>query len=313
MEPAQLIAQLASEDKVPVEAIRAARADRARMVPVFIEAIEQYASGTDRSTGDLIFFLFHLLGEWREKSAYRPLARLLRCPREDLPLGDAVTMTTHRVMAAVFDGDPTPLYEIILDPDADEFVRAMMFVALTMVTLNGELRRDEAVRFLRTCHSDLRPQDECYVWSGWQEAVAWLGLAEFKPLVEQIFARRFISPYWTEFRFFEEDLQAAMNDPAAMLKQRTGGPYTPFGDTIEELSDWYCFNREPERAGGFNGEPERVGGFNREPERVGGPALRMVQLPAGPAVNPHKNVGRNDPCPCGSGKKFKKCCLTAAA
>ncbi|MGX1319710.1 hypothetical protein AB7M17_003163 [Bradyrhizobium sp. USDA 377] len=25
-------------------------------------------------------------------------------------------------------------------------------------------------------------------------------------------------------------------------------------------------------------------------------------------VNSHK-VGRNDPCPCGSGKKFKKCCL----
>ena len=21
------------------------------------------------------------------------------------------------------------------------------------------------------------------------------------------------------------------------------------------------------------------------------------------------NPGRNDPCPCGSGKKFKKCCL----
>lgn len=23
------------------------------------------------------------------------------------------------------------------------------------------------------------------------------------------------------------------------------------------------------------------------------------------------SVGRNDPCPCGSGKKFKKCCLFA--
>jgi uncharacterized protein YecA (UPF0149 family) len=23
-------------------------------------------------------------------------------------------------------------------------------------------------------------------------------------------------------------------------------------------------------------------------------------------------TGRNDPCPCGSGKKFKKCCLGAA-
>jgi len=24
---------------------------------------------------------------------------------------------------------------------------------------------------------------------------------------------------------------------------------------------------------------------------------------------PDEKVGRNDPCPCGSGKKYKKCCL----
>ena len=27
-----------------------------------------------------------------------------------------------------------------------------------------------------------------------------------------------------------------------------------------------------------------------------------------PIVNQNKNIGRNDPCPCGSGKKYKKCC-----
>ncbi len=27
-----------------------------------------------------------------------------------------------------------------------------------------------------------------------------------------------------------------------------------------------------------------------------------------PAISGHKKIGRNDPCPCGSGKKFKKCC-----
>ncbi|NIU63627.1 MAG: zinc chelation protein SecC [Pseudomonas stutzeri] len=26
-----------------------------------------------------------------------------------------------------------------------------------------------------------------------------------------------------------------------------------------------------------------------------------------PVRNPLKDVGRNDPCPCGSGKKYKKC------
>jgi hypothetical protein len=28
-----------------------------------------------------------------------------------------------------------------------------------------------------------------------------------------------------------------------------------------------------------------------------------------PIVNPGPKIGRNDPCPCGSGKKYKKCCL----
>ena len=32
-------------------------------------------------------------------------------------------------------------------------------------------------------------------------------------------------------------------------------------------------------------------------------------FPTGTFTNPFKQIGRNDPCPCGSGKKFKKCCL----
>jgi uncharacterized protein len=36
--------------------------------------------------------------------------------------------------------------------------------------------------------------------------------------------------------------------------------------------------------------------------RVPGPA----NLPGAPAAR--AKVGRNDPCPCGSGRKFKKCC-----
>jgi hypothetical protein len=31
--------------------------------------------------------------------------------------------------------------------------------------------------------------------------------------------------------------------------------------------------------------------------------------PVLPIVNPGPKIGRNDPCPCGSGKKYKKCCI----
>ena len=39
--------------------------------------------------------------------------------------------------------------------------------------------------------------------------------------------------------------------------------------------------------------------------------LRRIDLPALhiSALEPPVKVGRNDPCPCGSGKKYKKCCM----
>ena len=42
-------------------------------------------------------------------------------------------------MAAVFDGDPDPLYQIILDANADEFIRSRMCEAIAMAAFRGEL------------------------------------------------------------------------------------------------------------------------------------------------------------------------------
>ncbi|MFH1362381.1 MAG: SEC-C metal-binding domain-containing protein, partial [bacterium] len=39
-----------------------------------------------------------------------------------------------------------------------------------------------------------------------------------------------------------------------------------------------------------------------------GPPQKSAAKPA--PVKSKIKVGRNDPCPCGSGKKYKKCCLS---
>jgi preprotein translocase subunit SecA len=36
--------------------------------------------------------------------------------------------------------------------------------------------------------------------------------------------------------------------------------------------------------------------------------LESEEEPTAPIRNESRRIGRNDPCPCGSGKKFKKCC-----
>lgn len=128
MDPMRVIVELGVPGRLPVEAIRAAQADRDTMTPIFLRTIDDFLELREPVDPDALFFIFHLLGEWREKSAYWPLAVFLRLPGDvlDTILSDCITETSHRVMAAVFDGDPEPLYAIIRDSEADEYVRAKM-------------------------------------------------------------------------------------------------------------------------------------------------------------------------------------------
>jgi hypothetical protein len=275
--------------------LKAASAQRVEMLPLFVDEIETYLAPEPpvRAEPTPLFFIFHLLGEWRESAGYRPLARLLRipAPEVDAIFGDGITTTSHRVMAAVFDGDPKPLLDIILDPKAEEFIRAGICETLAMVTLRGELDRAVTARFLRDAFIELRPQAENYVWVGWQSAIAMLGMAELKTLVKRAFDRGFIDSHVLGFHHFEQDLRRGIEHPNEPWPS-DNHDYTLFGDTIEELAGWYCFSDQ------YQKDQKR---WQRQAQADRARSQRLE--------NPFKGVGRNEPCPCGSGKKFKKCCL----
>ena len=194
----------------------------------------------------------------------------------DAVLGGAVTETTHRVMASVFDGNLQPLCDIIHDEDAKEFVRSRMIEAIALLTLRGDVSRAWSEQFLRECYDRLRPQDCCYVWSGWQQSVAWLGLSSLKPLVERAFAQGFIDKTWCSYADFAGDLQYTLDNPDAP-PYRAEDDLTLFDDTILELSTWAAFDPKPAHH-----------------DRLFGLSVNR------PASNPLRGVGRNDPCPCGS-------------
>jgi hypothetical protein len=295
MEPAAILDALVHSEALPREALRAAAERRADMVPLFVAEIDSYAAGGGRRVGNApLFFIFHLLGDWREVSAYRALARLLRCPPDnvDAAISVAITMTTHRVMAAVFDGDPHPIYNIILDENADEFVRSRMCETLAMLALQGRLDRAEVASFLGDCWIHLQPRDNCFVWHGWQSAIALLGLVELRDLVKEAFDREIIDPGWLDYQDFEHDLALALLNPTDPWPGNRD-EYELFGDTIEELSTWYCFSEK----------------YRQERERASDAPPLPLFPPTAPARNPLRGIGRNDPCPCGSDKKYKKCCL----
>ena len=126
-------------------------------------------------------------------------------------------------------------------------------------------------------------------------AIALLGLEELSGVVRQAFRRGRIEPMVMGYDDFRRDLERTLADPEriAGFQHALIGPLE---DAIGELSGWYAFSDAAEQ------DEER---WATSPEDVHLPFADMPQS----FVDPFKGVGRNDPCPCGSGKKFKKCCL----
>jgi len=108
-------------------------------------------------------------------------------------------------------------------------------------------------------------------------------------------------------------------DPLIEYKREAFGMFSQMISAIEEDAAQTIFKLEsvkPERFQGvFSSVPKEFS--HPEADKFQAPAQReiMPELPAGPKehvakpVQSHQpKVGRNDPCPCGSGKKYKKCC-----
>ena len=112
--------------------------------------------------------------------------------------------------------------------------------------------------------------------------------------VQNVFDQGLISPQHSHYRHFSAHLQTTLETGRAdWFTEDTN--HRPIVDTIAELAPWHCFSAAylAERS------QRELANWSFPPADQDGPA---------PVVLPPK-VGRNDPCPCGSGKKYKKCCL----
>lgn len=297
MTPEQILADFSRRDGFPRDALAAAGANRDAMIPVFLDQIDRLVSDEPEAFTDAdvsaFLFVYFLLGEWRATRAYRPLTALLRQDPEflDILIGDAVTEGTARVIAGVCDGDLKPIFSVIEDPGADEFVRGQMIEALVLMARQRPELRPEVIDYLeRFPSADIdKPENLC---GSWAFAVADLGLLHLEPQVREAFEQGWISSFEATFDFFQKQLRMAVEGGESPWYQNTRNTRL-IQSAIDELSGWYSFSDDA-----FEDKFRRPDADN---------ALSHLFGAAFERVGP--KVGRNDPCPCGSGQKFKKCCL----
>ena len=281
---ANLVEALSAARDLPVEALEEAAHAPSRIAPAVLAVAERAAEGQelDEREGNLLFWGIHVLAFGRDERLFAPLLRIVRREPDDVAalLADAVPGTLPRLVASVFDGDVDALQNAICDRDTDEFVRWSLFGAYAFLVFDLRIPRERARAFLLRFDEERPARAGDAAWAGWEQAIALLGFADLAPRVAA--ARedaRLIDEADAEwFSLTLAEAETKPEDRSRFDDQELGYVEDVVGELAAALDD-------PE------GEDEEAS----EPLR-----------------NPNRDVGRNDPCPCGSGKKFKKCCLEAA-
>lgn len=291
--------------KIPKKAILAARENRERIIPRLIQTIEeataQIAAGNEVE-GNAPFFALFLLTEFGAREGFPAILEAIKLPADgafDL-FGDAMTSYLDLVISTL-SPDPLATVETLLaDDDINEYAR--WEAAHTYLTLvrDGILTREEAVERLRG-HLRTAIANEDY------EMVSALvsELLEYAPHealddIREAFRLDLIEPFFVSLEDVEDSVSEGLERFEESLARCRS---TESLDTIETLKHWASFSERPATV------PKTISHFIPEEKKSRNQDFSPETSFAPMTIrNTSPKVGRNDPCPCGSGKKFKKCC-----
>jgi len=180
------------------------------------------------------------------------------------------------------------LRAMVEDEKLDEYCRNACVDALTCLVAWGEQPRADHVAWLRgLLASKLRSVPaNAHVFGGVVSAACDLEAWELRPEVEAAYARGEVDDGFVDLKFFL-DCQAGKRRSQWQAFCESHQPIADVADATKWL-DTPPPKDDPSSAS-----------LDED--------LDIVADSAFPYIAPPK-VGRNDPCPCGSGKKHKKCC-----
>jgi uncharacterized protein YchJ len=284
-----IVAELnTAKDRLPVQAIEAARRHREQITPRLLglieDAVRAAQQGRKEKTNGHFFALF-LLAEFRARQALPVVLRALALPGEgpfDL-FGDAITETLPSILLALGAAEHLDDLLALLDnPEVDQFVRWSTARVLAHMAAAGLRPRAEIMQLLRERLRRAIDLEDYELVTGLVNTLCDLAPTEAYEEIKEAYDKGLVETFMLQLRDVDEQIQRGQADGFKNLNERL----KPLDDIVAELRRWASFS-----------EPEKP-----RPAK----ALPVARPPY--AEPKPQRVGRNDPCPCGSGKKFKKCC-----
>jgi hypothetical protein len=279
----------------PEEAIRWAMAHRAEITPALLESLrEPPARIMEREGGWFLNVLaMYLLAQFREKAAFEPIIDFhaaITEAEEDLTEG-VVTEGLSRILASLYLGDDLAIRRLIENAETNEWVRGAAVDVYPSLLASGQITRSEVVAYFRYLLDAGLEREWSHVWDALAAACGAIHPDGFVPSLESAFAADLIDPFYYSPENLRRDLELT---PEQALANAFAHRTPLIEDTVRELSWWACF------------QPPRPR-LDPVPTMPSSPGFHAT--PNGGTLTKGPEIGRNAPCPCGSGNTYKKCCL----
>lgn len=252
-------------------------------------------------------YAFNLLSYWKDTRLHSLVLRvLLDISRFESVLGDFVTEDAGRQLCRTCGGDFSKIKELLRDDTANAYSRCAALDALQFAVAQNLLSvievKKEAAQVLqglvaafsdKTRISGSANKDLPVFGGALVVALTNLHPGDHLALIDNAFSTGAADSMTISPKVVRDTAASSVDAVLAGLSKR----FPDNGDSVHQMMSWWaCFQKEGANPAMPVPRPQTLRSFQN--------ALLM------PSVSTEKKkLGRNDPCFCGSGRKYKKCCL----
>jgi hypothetical protein len=275
------------------EALTQAIEHRELMIPELLNILESAVADMDalrarrRQRYMAHIYAMFLLAQFRESRAYPWIVGFFTEPGEiSLNVtGDLVTEYLGRILASVSCGDISLLKSLIENENVNDYVQYAALESLAILVACGEQSREEIMAYYQYLFRERLEREYSHVWDGLVVTSTELYPEEVYPDIQKAYQDYLVdTTYFTKPE--EVEIVLKLGKEKALEKLRNNKRYKLIDDTISEMEAWEGFKPSASR-------------YVVDP---------MEYVDRSPVVRKKPKISRNQPCPCGSGKKYKRCC-----
>lgn len=275
--------------RFPKEAFKIITANKEEALPFLRGAIDKAIEERDEleDAFQLHFYALFLLGEFQDKESFNKIMELVTLPGEVLEylIGDATTDGLKDILYNTYNGNMELLKNTIMNKFVDEFVRAGLLDVMGQLYLDGFLEEEEWKAFIKQ-----------NVYSGEEYSYFYEGLGN-------VICRCHFVDMLAEIRYMQKNglmSEGCMGtydfcvDEIFSYRDYQKNFCKSFINAADTLRTWSMFeeNDNPQE------DVKRLEEFEK-----------FIKREMRSSKEKNEKIGRNDKCPCGSGKKYKVCCM----